>query len=74
MPFRRIDGELLVRKQKVSERLMIDTIGIGGRSTPTRFIYQTKFALFVEEAANRQAFADLVGRTCGATGARVVGP
>ena len=48
--------------------------GIGGRSTPTRFVYQTKFALFVEEAANRQAFADLVGRTCGATGARVVGP
>jgi hypothetical protein len=48
--------------------------GIGGRSTPTRFVYQTKFALFVEEAANRQAFADLVGRTCGATGARVVVP
>lgn len=48
--------------------------GIGGRSTPTRFVYQTKFALFMEEAANRQAFADLVGRTCGATGARVVGP
>ena len=48
--------------------------GIGGRSTPTRFVYQTKFALFVEEAANRQAFADLVGRTCGATGARAVGP
>lgn len=48
--------------------------GIGGRQTPTRFVYQTKFALFVEEAANRQAFADLVGRTCGATGARVVVP
>jgi hypothetical protein len=48
--------------------------GIGGRSTPTRFVYQTKFALFVEEAANRQAFADLVGRTCGATGARSVLP
>ena len=48
--------------------------GIGGRQTPTRFVYQTKFALFVEETANRQAFADLVGRTCGATGARVVLP
>lgn len=48
--------------------------GIGGRQTPTRFVYQTKFALFVEETANRQAFADLVGRTCGATGARVVVP
>ena len=48
--------------------------GIGGGSTPTRFVYQTKFALFVEEAANRQAFADLVKRTCAATGARVVVP
>lgn len=46
--------------------------GIGGRSTPTRFVYQTKWAVFVEEAGNRQAFADLVGRTCGATRARVV--
>ena len=50
------------------------TPGLGGRTTPTRFVYQTKFALFVEETANRQAFADLVGRTCGATGARVIVP
>ncbi len=48
--------------------------GLGGRSTPTRFVYQTKFALFVEEAATRQAFGELVGRTCGAPGARVVVP
>jgi len=46
--------------------------GIGGRATPTRFVYQTKWAVFVEESANRQAFADLMGRTCGAPGARVV--
>jgi|CXWL01.1.fsa_nt_gi hypothetical protein len=48
--------------------------GIGGRAMPTRFVYQTKFALFVEDSANRQAFAELVGRTCGATGAHVVVP
>jgi hypothetical protein len=48
------------------------TPGIGGRSTPTRFVFQTKFALFVEEAANAAAFAQLLGRTCGAPGARVV--
>ncbi len=48
--------------------------GIGGRQAPTRFVYQTKFALFVEESANRQAFEELVGRTCGATGARVIVP
>ncbi|MBK7596823.1 MAG: hypothetical protein IPJ11_16750 [Gemmatimonadetes bacterium] len=43
--------------------------GIGGvHADPLRLSDQV--ALFVEEAANRQAFADLVGRTCGATGAR----
>lgn len=46
--------------------------GIGGRATATRFVYQTKWAVFVEEPGNRQAFADLMGRTCEAEGARVV--
>lgn len=46
--------------------------GIGGRATATRFVYQTKWALFVEEASNRGAFAALLARTCGAAGARVV--
>lgn len=46
--------------------------GIGGRATATRFVYQTKWAVFVEEPTNRQAFADLMARTCGAPGARVV--
>jgi hypothetical protein len=46
--------------------------GIGGRATATRFVYQTKWAVFVEEAANREAFAELMGRTCGAAGVLVV--
>lgn len=38
--------------------------GIGGRSTPTRFVYQSRWTVFVEEANNQAAFADLWSRNC----------
>ena len=38
--------------------------GLPGRNTPTRFVYQSKWTVFVEEAANQAAFADLWARSC----------
>lgn len=46
--------------------------GIGGSATMTRFVYQGKFTVYVEEAKNREQFAELWGRTCGAAGGEVV--
>jgi hypothetical protein len=46
--------------------------GIGGRSTPTAFIYQSRWTVFVAEAANREAFAKLWGETCANPSGRVV--
>lgn len=39
--------------------------GIGGRQGPTAFIYTSRWTVFVEEAANREAFVKLWGETCG---------
>lgn len=46
--------------------------GIGGRTGPARFIYQNKWALFVEEDANRAEFANLWATRCEADGGVVV--
>jgi hypothetical protein len=40
------------------------TPGIGGRSTPTRFVYQSKWTVFVEEEANRDKFLELWADAC----------
>lgn len=47
--------------------------GIGGRSTPTAFVYTSRWSVFVEEAANREAFRALWDRTCGNPGSVVKG-
>jgi hypothetical protein len=38
--------------------------GIGGRTTPVRFVYQSKWTVFVEEAGNQAAFGELWARSC----------
>lgn len=38
--------------------------GIGGSAGPTRFIYQSRWTVFVEDATNGPKFADLWGRLC----------
>ena len=38
--------------------------GIKGRTTPTRFVYRTRFALFVQDDDNTQQFADLWATNC----------
>jgi len=48
------------------------TPGIGGSRTPTRFIYQSRFTVFVEEAANQRQFSALWARTCGVPGGIVL--
>lgn len=35
-----------------------------GRTAPTRFVFQSKFALFVEGVSNANAFAELWGKAC----------
>jgi hypothetical protein len=49
-------------------------LGITGRPAPARFVYQSKWTVFVEEESNRAAFADLWARTCAADGATIVIP
>lgn len=38
--------------------------GIGGRRGMTRFVYQNRWTVFVEEEANRAQFAELWARSC----------
>ncbi len=45
--------------------------GLGGGNTATRFVYQSRFTVFVEEASNREEFAALWGRVCTAPGSTV---
>jgi hypothetical protein len=46
--------------------------GLPGRTAPVRFVYQSKWTVFVEEASNLTAFGELWARTCAATGGVVV--
>ncbi len=46
--------------------------GIGSKPGMTRFVYQGKFTVYVEEAKNQEQFAELWGRTCGVEGGEVV--
>lgn len=46
--------------------------GLPGRSAPVRFVYQSKWTVFVEEAANQAAFGDLWTRSCAVAGGTVV--
>ena len=46
--------------------------GINGRTTPTRFIYQSRWTVFVEEENNRDRFTDLWSRMCSEAGGTVV--
>lgn len=39
--------------------------GIGGRRGLTRFVYQNRWTVFVEEDANRERFAELWAKSCG---------
>ncbi len=41
--------------------------GIGGRSTPTRFVYQGRWTVFVEEAGNKAEFAAVWAKLCDVT-------
>ena len=43
-----------------------------GRSAPARFVYQSKWTVFVEEDANQVAFAELWARSCDVVGGTVV--
>lgn len=46
--------------------------GLPGRSAPARFVYQSKWTVFVEDDANRAAFGELWTRSCGVAGGVVV--
>jgi hypothetical protein len=46
--------------------------GLPGRTTPARFVYQSKWTVFVEEDANRAAFGELWGRSCAVAGSMVL--
>ncbi|MGD9523297.1 MAG: hypothetical protein AB7P61_05670 [Gemmatimonadales bacterium] len=46
--------------------------GIGGSRTPVRFIYQNRWTVFIEEAANRAKFGELWDASCGAGSGTVV--
>lgn len=46
--------------------------GIAGSNVPTRFVYQSRFTVFVEEEKNREEFAALWERTCSAPGRTVI--
>ncbi len=45
--------------------------GIGGSRSPTRFVYQGRFTVFVEESGNREEFASLWSRVCDVAGATI---
>ncbi len=46
--------------------------GIGGRSTPTRFVYQGRWTVFVEEAGNQAEFAAVWAKMCDGAGGTVL--
>jgi hypothetical protein len=46
--------------------------GLPGRSAPARFVYQSKWTVFVEEDANVAAFGELWARSCDVAGGTVV--
>jgi hypothetical protein len=46
--------------------------GLGGRSTPTPFIYQSRLNVFVLDESNGHAFAALRAKGCGNPAARVL--
>jgi hypothetical protein len=46
--------------------------GISGRPAPARFVYQSKWTVFVEDESNRATFGELWARTCSAHGAMVL--
>ncbi len=46
--------------------------GVKGTRTPVRFIYLTKFTVFVEEAKNRGQFADVWNKNCAVPPGEVV--
>lgn len=46
--------------------------GIGGRSTPTRFVYLGRWTVFVEEAGNQAEFAAVWAKMCDAAAGTVV--
>lgn len=46
--------------------------GLPGRTTPVRFVYQSKWTVFVEEASNQAAFSELWSRSCAVAGGMVV--
>ena len=46
--------------------------GIGGRSTPTPFVYENRITVFVLDQNNGPAFAALRAKECDNTGARVL--
>jgi hypothetical protein len=46
--------------------------GLPGHTSPARFIYQSRFTVFVEDARNHAQFTELWGRSCGTTGGEVL--
>ena len=46
--------------------------GLPGRTAPARFVYQSKWTVFVEEEANLAAFGELWARSCAVSGGTVV--
>ncbi len=45
---------------------------MGSGGALSRFVYLGKFTVFVEEAKNREQFAQVWGKSCDATGGTVV--
>jgi hypothetical protein len=46
--------------------------GLPGRPSPARFVYQSRWTVFVEEPANQAAFGELWARSCAVNGGVVV--
>jgi hypothetical protein len=46
--------------------------GIKGSASPARFVYQSKWALYVEDAENREQFAQVWANLCVVSGGTVV--
>jgi hypothetical protein len=46
--------------------------GLPGRATRVRFVYQSKWTVFVEETTNQAAFTELWARSCAVSGGTAV--